>query len=430
MHNSISKCSTENTTMGNPDGVFQKLRDQQGAVLILVAAAFILLLAFTAFAIDVGHLFVVRNELQNAADAGALAGARVLYDDYGTSVNIFANQAGYNAATANNSDKISVDVHWTSGNLGDVQRGHWSFTTRTFTPNSSLLPVDLWDVTTEELDADPDFINAVRVTARREDTPAFSFFAGIFGFNSFNLAATAVAYIGYSGTLGPAEVDQPIAICKQSLLLDGEYQCNTGRMLNSGSNDTTHNTAGWTNFSQPCQTANANEMRSLICSGGNPRSISLGYGMGATGGVQDVTLADMRDCFGPTTRTEPWNMTLPVIDCDGNNVSNCSTVVGAVNINIVWISDKDNMEQDDFPPAQMADWVAPTPAGADYTDAEREAAWDDYVTHFNLKNVDDITATYAKKSIYFLPDCTPHELAGKSGGENFGMLAKYPVLVD
>jgi len=88
------------------------------------------------------------------------------------------------------------------------------------------------------------------------------------------------------------------------------------------------------------------------------------------------------------------------------------------------------MEQDDFPPAHMADWTAPTPAGADYTDAERLAAWNSFVLHFNLKNVDDITATYAQKSIYFLPDCTPHELAGSSGGENFGVLAKYPKLVD
>jgi len=416
--------------MVSPDRVLKKLRDQQGAVLVLVTVAFIVLIAFAAFAIDVGHLYVVRNELQNAADAGALAGTRVLYNDDGTVINTFSNQVGHDGATANNSEKVAVDVHWTSGNTGDVERGHWSFATQTFTPNASLLPVDLWNVTTAELDADTDFINAVRVTARREDTPAYSFFASIFGYDDFALSAAAVAYIGFSGTLGPGEVDQPIAICLQSLLLDGEYQCNTGRMLNSGSNNATHNTAGWTNFSQPCETANANEMKSLICSSGNPQSLELGFGIGATGGVIDIVLRDLRDCFGPTTRTEPWNMTLPVIDCPGNNVSNCAPVVGAVNINIVWISRNDDMESDDFPPTQgMGGWTAPTPAGDEYTDAERQAAWDDFVTYFNLKNVDDDTATYAKKSIYFLPDCTPHEIAGRTGGQNFGLLAKYPVLV-
>jgi hypothetical protein len=34
-----------------------------------------------------------------------------------------------------------------------------------------------------------------------------------------------------------------------------------------------------------------------------------------------------------------------------------------------------------------------------------------------------------KKCIYFLPDCNPHIPTGISGGENFGVLAKIPVLV-
>ena len=41
----------------------------------LAAIGLLSLLGFAALAIDVGYLFVVRNELQNAADAAALAGA-------------------------------------------------------------------------------------------------------------------------------------------------------------------------------------------------------------------------------------------------------------------------------------------------------------------------------------------------------------------
>ena len=48
-------------------------------------------LGIAALAIDLSHLYVVRNELQNAADAGALAGARFLYNEDGTLV----NDAGY-----------------------------------------------------------------------------------------------------------------------------------------------------------------------------------------------------------------------------------------------------------------------------------------------------------------------------------------------
>ena len=59
--------------------------------------------------------------------------------------------------------------------------------TKTFTPNDSTAPVDLWNVTWEELDDNMDFINAVRVTTRREGTPAASFFAQILGYESFGL---------------------------------------------------------------------------------------------------------------------------------------------------------------------------------------------------------------------------------------------------
>ena len=50
-------------------------------------------LGIAALAIDVSHLYVVRNELQNAADAGALAGDRFLYNEDGTMVNSGANKS-------------------------------------------------------------------------------------------------------------------------------------------------------------------------------------------------------------------------------------------------------------------------------------------------------------------------------------------------
>jgi hypothetical protein len=55
---------------------------ERGAVLIQVAIAILVLTAFTAFVLDYGVLWVARNQAQNAADAGALAGAIArAYDD-------------------------------------------------------------------------------------------------------------------------------------------------------------------------------------------------------------------------------------------------------------------------------------------------------------------------------------------------------------
>jgi hypothetical protein len=56
---------------------------QRGAIVIHVAFALMALLAFTAFVIDYGVMWVARGQAQNAADAGALAGAISLMKDGG-----------------------------------------------------------------------------------------------------------------------------------------------------------------------------------------------------------------------------------------------------------------------------------------------------------------------------------------------------------
>ena len=408
------------------------LKTQGGVVAIVVAVTIFLLIGFSALAIDIGHLAVVRNELRNAADAGALAGARFLYNDSGTAVNVGANQIAFDAATANSSERVAVEVNWVSGNQGDVQRGHWCFATRTFTPNDSTAPVDLWNVSDAELDANLNFINAIRVVTRRQTTPAASFFAKIFGHQNFQLSAESVGYIGFAGTLLPGDADQPIAICAESILVDDEYSCSIGRMINSGQNVASSETGGWTSFSQddPCTGGtNAQEVRSFVCSSGNAEAINLGEDMATNGGEIQSAFSELIQCWETVTgRTQPWNLTLPVVTCPGNNVGTCQMVVGAVSVNIIWITEAGEDPSYSNAPTQMAGidgqigaWASSNPDG--------QARWTSFTQHFQLKNVDGTPAPYAKKSIYFLPDCTPHLPAGRSGGSNFGILAKIPVLV-
>jgi Flp pilus assembly protein TadG len=402
------------------------LKDQRGATAILVGLCLFSLIGFGALAVDIGHLCVARNELQNAADAGALAGARFLYTNDGAEVNTGANQIAHDAATANMSELAPVEVNWTGGNAGDAQRGHWSFATRTFTPNDSLLPADLWNVSTAELDADINFINAVRATARRQTMPIASFFAGIFGHMGFQQAADAVAYIGFAGTLAKYDVDQPIAICEDSLLMGDQYSCNVGRMINSGQDETTNETGGWTSFNQddPCTGGtNAEEVKSLVCADGNPEPIILGENMATNGGDIQSAFNDLIQCWADnTSKVQLWPLTLPVVDCgDQNNVGTCQEVVGAVEVNIVWITGAGEDPGYNDAPTQMDSWSNNDPDGA--------VRWNDFVSHFQLQNIDGSPVPYAKKSIYFLPDCTPHDPMGTSGGENFGILAKIPVLV-
>lgn len=426
---------------------------QNGAVIVLVAILLVVFLGIAALAIDVYHLYVVRNELQNAADAGALAGAKVLYynntdsdpdndppaPELNATVNPGANTIAYNTALENLSEKVPVEVQNHATNTGDVQRGHWSFSAEQFDANPSLAAVDITNFTEEELD-DPDpavnggYINAVKVVVRRQDTPASSFFARIFGFENFGLTAEAVAYLGYTGSINPNELDQPIAICKQSITdADGNLSCNEGRMLNSGSNLGTANTGAWTNFTQPCSTTTPGDMRQLICGEGNPEGLSTGQGIGGVGGVQDTVFRDLFDCWEATTgKTSLWNMTLPVVDCPGNNVSNCPTLLGAVTVDVVWVM-RDNDPLYNDVPTQMEDWSC-DPA----THAEGGfGCWKSFVDHFNLQNVDgppledaDYQELYQKKNIFFLPSCEWSEPTGITGGPNYGVQAKIPVLVE
>jgi Flp pilus assembly protein TadG len=86
--------------------------DERGAVLIQVAIAILALTAFAAFVVDYGVLWVARGQAQNAADAGALAGAIALtYDDttYPPTVNpdLVRNSAAYAALCASGSSSCA-----------------------------------------------------------------------------------------------------------------------------------------------------------------------------------------------------------------------------------------------------------------------------------------------------------------------------------
>ena len=410
--------------------LLQRVKEEQGLTAVIVALLMVVFIGVAAFAIDVGHLYLVKNELQNAADAGCLAGARFLYDEYGEYVNGNSSQVAYDAAMVNRSENLPVEVHWSGGNTGDVERGHWSFSTRTFTSSDNDGYTQIWDVSPDELDSNPNFVNAIRVRTRRQDTPAVSFFARIFGYENFFLSTEAVAYIGFSGTLAPGEASQPIAICKESLLMNGQYTCSTGRMITNHEVVAGQESGGWTDFNQDsaCLTGtNGETVRSLICGDGNPDPIMLGQSIATHGGYIQNAHGQLRTCWEAFTgRTRPWTLTLPVIECPGNNVDSCASVVGAVTVNIVWITPwEDDPSYDDAPwtmedPRNQTTWSSNNPDG--------QVRWNRFVQRFNLKDVDGNPVPYQRRGVYFLPDCNTHQPRGRAGGENFGILAKIPVL--
>lgn len=76
-----------------------RLRDEQGGVAVIVAVIMVALLAATALAIDVGAMYAERAQLQNGADAAALAVAGDCAD--GTCGNASSIAQRYADANAN-----------------------------------------------------------------------------------------------------------------------------------------------------------------------------------------------------------------------------------------------------------------------------------------------------------------------------------------
>jgi hypothetical protein len=170
---------------------------QRGIVMPLAAISLLSLLGIAALAIDVGYLFVVRNELQNAADSAALAGAGALVPYTGTP----ATPNWANAeALANNTISLNRAVNADLVN-GQVATGYWDITgNSTELNNGSPVANDL-----------PAVMVTIQRAAGNNGGPVNAFFAQVLGINTFNVPARGVAVISSPGKFDPG-VLFPVAI--------------------------------------------------------------------------------------------------------------------------------------------------------------------------------------------------------------------------
>lgn len=396
------------------------ITNERGATIVFVALTLLVLMMFAALGIDVGHLYAVRNELQDAADAGALAGASVLFDDDGTLNRQAAITESSQATEANKSGKLPITEKL-------VEIGHWSFSTHTFTPSQAADQMDWVGYSAEELDNKTEFINAVRVKTDRSNTP--SFFASLLGHDNFSVSTDAVAYIGFTGDVFPTEVDQPIALCYEAITDgNGKYLCDTARMINDNVNN-----GGWTNLQQPgmCEDlnnsgANAQEVKPLVCSG-NKTSLRSGVGLQMINGQLQTVFDDLYACWAEATgRIQPFEMTLPVVKCGDNVIGGCKEYLNPVTVTVIWINNHDNAQNYKDAPKSMS-----APPDSQYEDWEYDPThdaewnWNDFANNFGLG-----TATYEQQTIYLLTSCKEQEPKGRPGGQPMNGYADIPVLVE
>jgi len=99
----VNRIVTSNRSPGaQPGGLLTRLaRDRRGNTLAMMAAFLIPLSALAGSAVDIGRLYVVKVRLQQACDAGVLAGRKFMTDGSGTTLDSTATTQA-NAFFANN----------------------------------------------------------------------------------------------------------------------------------------------------------------------------------------------------------------------------------------------------------------------------------------------------------------------------------------
>lgn len=216
----------------------------------MTAIFLLVLLAAMAAAIDIGHALVAKNELQNTADAAALAGTRALGIVYegmtpaqqqtytltsGARATIVA--AVQATAVANSAAGVPITV-----NAADIAIGTWNPTTRIHTSTVNQP-------------------KAVRVWARRDGAAngaISTFLAGVMGLTSVNVNAVATADMTAVGQTAPGQLDVPFGI---STFYFTQFGC--GNTIKFYPNDGTPQAcSAWHTFDQ--SPANANRLRTII----------------------------------------------------------------------------------------------------------------------------------------------------------------------
>jgi hypothetical protein len=253
-----------------------KFKNEKGVTLVYVALLLVVFLGMAALAIDIGYHRVVRNQLQNAADAAALAGCNRLYDREVVILSTpvpprwdIASAEAANAITMNTADNKALSV-------GTITTGWWNITqpslglrANTFTPTANDGP-------------------AVRVAISKSGNqnagPIVNFFGGILGVSTTDSSATATAVAASPGSVRPGAL-VPVAVSKAAADRWNLYHDSSHLIAFGSPYHYPDGEAGqWTTFLLPEN--NVPAVRDLV-GDGNPTELSIGDQIWVQPGTKD-----------------------------------------------------------------------------------------------------------------------------------------------
>jgi len=158
---------------------------RRGVAAVWTAVTATLMIGFVALAIDLGHVRLVKAQLQNAADAAAMAGASALIDPAGVAGSTTPEQRASlcKSRAATYANKNRADGQYLQLTTADVSVGNIS--------QVNNLQEDLTPGATP--------YNAVKVLVRKapdaSNGPVTTYFATIWGQDTASISATATAFL-------------------------------------------------------------------------------------------------------------------------------------------------------------------------------------------------------------------------------------------
>jgi Flp pilus assembly protein TadG len=271
--------------------IHPRSESQKGAVTVLVALMLPVLMGAAALAVDLSYLYVVRNELQNDADASALAGARTLYKN---------NASSLDWAGAASTAQSAIALNRAAGHAladGQVQTGYWD-------THQTIVGMQNLPMTPSANDAP-----AVQVTLSKSDGqnqgPVNTFLARILGIFSKPVRVTAVAGVTSPGVVNPGGLF-PFAMseCMYQKFWNSSVQPAapkidplTGKPYVFKIGSLYHydncNSGEWTSLNE--QFSGANPIDQMIQTG-NPVTMSVGDAVWMQSGVKTSLFNDVKNC--------------------------------------------------------------------------------------------------------------------------------------
>jgi hypothetical protein len=326
------------------------LKDQRASVAVITAITLIPILITAGLVTDLGRLYVIKAELQNAADAGALAGAEALFNPSFNSAYLpqrprpyhspypypvvpsffpaphelrpvpavategqfrlrltfttdepietvthceMARAAARAAVMANRADGQYLVFDDEDAQLGTYaysgDGGNWEFTPSECSNNT----------------------NAVRVITRKTTNlngPVNMIFAKVLGVDYVELSAQSVAMLGWVKGIGKGRGTFPLALGDKYVPPPGE------KMLVTFSTNWS-DSGGWHTFFDP--SSSAIDLRKLVNRTTPSPEIKCADMIHCTNGVDASVVQEMHDQFY-RVHNGNWTIILPVIPADSN----------------------------------------------------------------------------------------------------------------